>query len=596
MVTQIQLGNFFSANGRTVLGGVGGSGLDTESLIKALTDARSLPATRLQDKIDLNEKRSTALNEFQQLLSKFKDAANFLRNPPGINNAGDNVFRYTTATITSNTSVAGSSYVAVTSSPGATIQSYKIDQITSVARAKIQSTETISVTDANTSVVEAVPSADEFKAGTFTLNGQNITFAAGDSLNTIAAKMNAVSDLTGISATVIKVSNGNFRLSFAATETGEDADFDFNNVDVPGTLVDGSGVFANITVGTDQNADNAIFQLNDVEITRQSNSISDVVDGITFNILQTTPALTEVNVSIRGDDQIVKNGIINLANAYNDLKIFAAEQTQLNDDGTFSEDSVLANNQLFRTTMNNITSQLASIVNGISGSNPSRLADIGITFTDLPESQDNPLVRNILTIDEGKLASAIATNFDGVRRVFEFDLVANNPNLRAFAHSKPLGIAAFTLNIDTVLDQYQVTYTDDSGPHTINLEGEPITGGSGYLIEGVDGTVLEGLQLIFTGSGTASINVTATQGLADKVFNTSDVVLKQNTGSLAVELESIKTADAKLQEEIDRINAQVEKYREELLAKFGALEAALSRVNTLLQSLDAQAQARQNAS
>ena len=51
MVSSIQLGNFFSFGGRTVSGSAGGSGIDTESLIKGLTDAKLIPATKLEDQI-----------------------------------------------------------------------------------------------------------------------------------------------------------------------------------------------------------------------------------------------------------------------------------------------------------------------------------------------------------------------------------------------------------------------------------------------------------------------------------------------------------------------------------------------------------------
>ncbi len=590
MVSQIQLGNFFSANGKTVLGGISGSGLDTESLIKGLTEAKALPAKALQDKIDLNDKRSEALAEFKQLLGKFKDATNFLRNPPGVGNAGDNVFKYTSATVTSNTTTPGSSYLSVTASPGTALQSYTINEITSIAQARKQSTGNINIATADAAAVSDTPAAGQFKTGTFTLKGEDITFEAGDSLNTVAAKFNAVKDLTGISASIIKVSTGVYQLSFSATATGTDGDFDFT---LPSTLVDPDDVFDVVTIVDGQPAANAVFKLNNVEITRQGNSINDVVDGVTFTLLQEFEDPTSVTVSVKPDEQIVKNGILNLVNAYNDLKLFAAEQTQLADDGTFSEESVLSGNQLFRNTINSINSQLSSVVAGIAGSNPSRLADIGITFADLPESKDNPQVRNILNVDEGKLASAISTNPEGVRKVFEFDLVSDNSNLRVFSRTNAMTISEFSLYINPLTSTYEATYDNGSGPVTIELDGAAITGdNAGYTLTGRSGTVLEGLVLIYSASAEATIEVTATQGLADKVFNISNNVLKENTGSLAVELESIKTSNTKLDEEIARIDLMVEKFREELLRKFGALEQVLSRINTLLQSIDAQNQAQ----
>jgi flagellar capping protein FliD len=155
-LTQIQLGSFFSANGKTVLGGVGGSGLDTQALIKALTDAKSFPAIQAQDQITLNDKQATALDDFATLLSLFQSSADALRNPPGVGNAADNVFKFTSPTVTSNTAVAGGTYLSVTSNPGATLQSYTVSDITSLATAASQTTGSFTlVSPDTTSVVSA---------------------------------------------------------------------------------------------------------------------------------------------------------------------------------------------------------------------------------------------------------------------------------------------------------------------------------------------------------------------------------------------------------------------------------------------------------
>lgn len=707
MVTQIQLGSFFSANGRTVLGGLGGSGLDTESLIKSLTDAKRLPATRLEDKIKVNDGRLSALSEFNQLLSKMKDAANFLRNPPGVGNDADNVFRYATAEVTSNTSVSGETYVTVAASPGVTLQNYTINEVTSVALARKQRTGDINIATADAAAVSSSPAAGQFKAGTFTLNGVGITLSDGDSLNTVAAKFNAVKNDTGIAVNIIKVDSGKYQLSFVATESGTNADFDLNNVDVPGTLVDPGAVFSTaVTITNVQDAQDAVFELNGVTITRQSNNITDVVSGLTFTLWQATPEDTELDVSVRADETIVKNGITNFVNAYNDLKLFAAQQTEIDDTtGTYKDTAVLANNSTFRNTISSVNSQLASLVSGITGGDPSRLADLGITFSDLPESTDNPKVPNILTIDDGKLTAAIASNFDGVRRVFEFDFVSDSPNLRTVSRTNALGVTQFTIyanaydtqvsrtlsvtDADTAIvadspsgDQlksgvltingqtitlvagdtlnnvvskfnaveadsgmhaelvtvaagqyklsftstptdtgnnnfnlkssgvdsggvfsgitfsttgvYQATYNLGSGPVTVNLTAGSLSGGAtGVSLRGPAGGPLEGLSMVYASFAAAEIDVDVTQGLSDRVYNTTDAAIRAG-GALAVDKTSIEDNTKKLNEEIARIDAQVERYRNQLLDKFGALEQALSKVNTLLQSIDAQNQARNN--
>jgi flagellar hook-associated protein 2 len=724
----ISLGNFFSSNGRTVLGGLGGSGLDTESLINSLTEAKALPKTKLQDKVDLNDKKVAAYGELRTLMTTLKDAANFLRNPPGFGNADDNVFKYRTATTTSNTAISASNYVTVAAEPGASVQTYNISEINSLARATKQRTGTFAIATADTSAVTSAFQPGFFKAGTVAVNGTSITLVAGDTLNQVASKFNDVKDDTGITASVIQAGENDFRLVFTATNSGTAAAFDLN---VPSDAVptDASGVFSmisrtnlltngtfasNITgwtneslgtgtiahssgklqldgdgaggneafarqamttvigqqytvratlsdltssayirigTGTDvnnasnydiadhevaadgtvsftftatstttqitfnsaantsaihvddvsvvanatqavtttQTATDAEFVIDGVTVTRSSNSIADVVSGVTFNLLSETPALTELSVDIIADQSLPKSGIINFVNAFNALRIFAAEQGKTNDDGTFAEESFLANDALLKNTMNSISTELSRIVNNTGTLNT--LATLGVTFTDLPESSGNPFTRNVLTIDEGKLDTALATSFSSVESLFGFGFTSSNSNLAIFSRTNALSTTEFTVTANTVTNTFTATVGDDE--YTLTATS---LGASGYSLSGVAGTPLEGLVMIYGSTTSGTADVTVAQGIADRIFNLADSVLDTQEGTLKSQVDSITSTNTRYEEEMKRIEEQVERFRESLLEKFGALESVLSSVNTLLNSLDAQQQARNNAS
>ncbi len=596
MVTAVQLGNFYSANGRNVLGGAGGSGIDTEALIEALTAAKRLPAVRLEDKIEVNDKTATALTSLKTLLTQFQDAANFLRNPPGVGNDADNVFSYTAATVTSNTAVAGSTYLSVSTVPGADTQSFTVDSITSIAKAKRQTTDIFNVADTNTSVTTAVPAAGQFGVGTFSVNGIDITLAEGDSLNTVAAKFNSVKDDTGVQASILQVASGQYKLTFSATATGLTANFDLGDpIDItPDSIIDAGGVFAQIVISTTQDAANAIFTLDGTLIERETNTINDAVTDVTFNLLQVTPALTELDVTITPDTENAKSAVFNFVNTYNELKIFAANQSLLNANGTYAEESILANNATLRSTVSSVGSLLSTVVDGLSVGAKNTLANVGVTFADLPESEDNPFVRNILNIDEAVLDSALAADFDGVRGVFEFSFSSDNTNVQVFSRTNALSISDFSLDIDPLTSTFNATYDIGGGPVTIALDAAAIIGG-GYTLTGPAGSVLEGLVLIYGSEDPGTANITVTQGIADSIFNFLDTILDEETGALEVELTSIQDATTAFEDDIERIDALVAQYRDQLLARFAALEAAISKVNLLLQSLDAQTQAQQNA-
>ncbi len=151
MVSQVTLGNFFTtSNGQQVLGGAGGSGLDTQSIITALVTAKSQPATNDQNQLTANGKTSSALSQFQQLLSTFQSASDALRNQPGLANAANNAFQFTTASVTASDGSNAANYLNVTTSPGATPQSYQINSIKQLATDASQSSPEIDVATADT--------------------------------------------------------------------------------------------------------------------------------------------------------------------------------------------------------------------------------------------------------------------------------------------------------------------------------------------------------------------------------------------------------------------------------------------------------------
>ena len=589
MVSSVTLGTFFTlSNGKTVLGGSGGSGLDTQALLTSLTDAKKLPATKDQDAITKNGKISAALTKFQSLLSAFQSSADALRNPPGVGNAADNVFKFTLPNVASP----GNNYVSVTSAAGASLQSYQISAITSVASAARQGTGTFNVASADASVV-GLGANPTFAAGDITFGGQKITIAAGDSLNNIAAKFNSVSSSTGVSASVIGVDANHYQLSFVAAETGDASNFDISAATDPDGVLTNAGITAPVS-GT-----NAEFKLNGVPITRQSNSISDVIKDVTFNILQNTPdTTTPYTVAIQPDTSTIQNVINNFVSNYNAIKTFQAQQTQLNSDGTYADTALLANNQTFLTLSNNLNSQINGHLSNSGTGAINSLVDIGVTFTNTPATDTDPEVDNTLTINDGTLTSALQSNFAGVQKLFGFTLTADNPNLTIFTHTNTLAASAITLNIDgtAVPPVYQATYDLGNGPQTVDLTAASLgTNVSGVSLTGPAGSALEGLQLIYASNSPATIHVTLTQGIADKLYNTATGALTTNTGALAIEQKSITDANSRLNTDITNINQQVSVYQDQLVAKFSALEQAISKVNSLLSSLNANDTARTNA-
>ena len=680
MVTSINFGNISTVGGKTVLNG-SQSGLDTQGIIKALTDAKGLPAVKLQTSITDNQKKIAAFTDFKKILTDLQTSINGLRNPSGLGTTG-NIFNSRNPFVSMTGGKTSSDYLGVTTEEGAAIGKHKI-QVTQLAQAEVRQLSDslgagISFTSRTTSVVDATGGdASPFSAGTFTLNGINVTLKEGDNLNDVAANINALSTQTGVTANIIKVGDNDFRLNLNGTQTGSTKNI---------TIVDSSNVLKSTTsFAVKQVAKDAKMTLDGETITRSNNTISDVITGVNFNLYQLTGS-DEITLDVDKNTQTIAQGIVKFVDAYNAMKTFVAKQQQTDDNGNYLDTAILKNDSGFRTIVDRITSyvaQQASItvptnIDTGSTTTPTRMGDLGIFFTatDADTTAGTPAVNNVLDVDAAKLTKAIDGNFDAVRKIFEFSSTSSSTDLGVYGRSNSLSEPmAFGITVDTgqvAGQQAKITsiggnalatpiYLDltDNGGGKYSLKGQagtslsdfsynytgdgtdvitttrsvstkdmtvtvdtsladenkasvtslfgaalttPIamkyTAGSGSAsIDGNKGTMFEGLNLIYTGDGTDSINLKMSQGIGDLMYNTLDEMIKGVGGLDGLvdgQIKNLQDTNTQFQTSVDRINLQVDDYRTKLLDKYAALEASISSSNQLLQMLDAQAKARAN--
>lgn len=580
MVSQVTFGNLSTTNGRTTVSGTS-SGIDSASLIEELATAKRVPAVALEGQIETNLEKIGKFNEFTTALTAFQAAADLLRNPPGVLNSSSNAFEYRNIDMTADNGDSAENYLSITAEAGADIGVYDIT-VTSVAEAKQQriigtggAPTNFQVSDPSEAIVAAAPGATDMllKAGTVA----GVTFNDGDSMATVVQKVNANSDTLGITAQIVQVDDDEFTMLFTATSTGLAADFDMNATPDP------DGVFQNVTFSDTQNAANASITLNNISITRQTNIFDDVIEGVDFEVKQLTGGVT-LTAEIEADTAFARDAIINFANAYNDIRVFAAEQTQRGEDGAFNEEALLGSDSTFQTIVNRVADEVTLIVENITGGYDD-LTDIGISFDDYAGDAETPETTNIMTVDTAALESALANDFDEVREVFEFRFTADSSDITIFSRTNNHTATEFTIDVAPGT----TTATATIGADVYNLDYDAFTGGA--TLSGQEGTPLEGLVFIYASTSNASIDVSISQGVGDRLYNAIEDMLDDEDGLLTSTLESLSDSNDNLQENIDRIDEQIESYRESLVLQFSRLESALSSVNSVLQLLDAQNQA-----
>lgn len=201
-------------------------------------------------------------------------------------------------------SSSASSKVAVLGSTGTTAAVYTVSEITSVAKAASE-TSAVGYADATT---VAVSSTGTVK---FTVGSNNYTINLTPATNNLTGLRDAINNLgVGVTASVLTTGTGltpNY-LSVSANATGAQAL----------SLTDDPGGAATALLTSNNQGANAVFKLNGVAVSKSSNTINDVVAGISFSILGITSGET-VSLTLATDRTKLTSALQTFVANYNAL-------------------------------------------------------------------------------------------------------------------------------------------------------------------------------------------------------------------------------------------------------------------------------------
>lgn len=238
--------------------------------------------------------------------------------------------------------------------------------------------------------------------------------AANSSLTGIRDAINNAK--AGVSASVINVGNGEYRLSITSNETGQD---NAMTLSVTGDsamqdLLGFNGNSSDKSNGMTEsvNAQNAKLTVNNVAIENSSNTISDALEDITLNLSDITTG--NQTLTITQDNTKAQEAIKAWVTAYNALQDTFSTLTKYTavDAGSDAQDT--SNGALIGdSTLRTVQTQLKSVLsNTLSSSSYKTLAQIGIT-TDPGNGQ--------LKIDDTKLNAALQKDSSGVGQLIVGD-------------------------------------------------------------------------------------------------------------------------------------------------------------------------------
>jgi flagellar hook-associated protein 2 len=146
------------------------------------------------------------------------------------------------------------------------------------------------------------------------------------------------------------------------------------------------------------------FTLNGLTLTRNSNEVTDAVDGVTINLDEATG--TESSFEVAADVEGAKSAVKEFINRFNEVNTFLQDKTEVDPEN--DKRGALANDATFRRLQSQLRSDATRPVGGQPDS-LSTLEDIGVEA-----SRDGTLKLE----DEDALASAIREDQGAVKELF----------------------------------------------------------------------------------------------------------------------------------------------------------------------------------
>jgi flagellar hook-associated protein 2 len=380
-----------------------GSGVDTASLAQNLVDAEQGPqAASINTKITKNDARVSGFAAVSFVMGEVKTAFAALKDQNSFN-----------AMVADNSNP---SAFSVATTAMAKAGSFDVE-VLSLAKAQ----RTVSRGVATTSTPLNAGSAMTLNLTVGNVAKPAITLAAGkDTPLDVVDAINAAG--YGVKAKLVNTGDGSatpYQIILSG-EVGSKGAFSLSTGYGSGTGVPG----LNFDVGSEANqtASDAQVKVDGITFTRSTNSLNDVIAGVTLNLKSTTNSAAQVNFN--RETTSVKDKLTTLVTSYNDamtmLNVVSDPKSTVDTYG-----ATLVGDSAVRTLRLQLRGMFTA-ASSTPGTGMGALWQMGVTLDQA----------GVMSIDNTKLDAALTNNFDGV-----VTAITGNKNNASIFSNEPAGIA-----------------------------------------------------------------------------------------------------------------------------------------------------------
>lgn len=548
-----------------IVSSTGASGLPIDSLVSAQMQAEQQPLTDIKTKISSYNTKLSAYSTLKSGLSTFQTAVDKL--------ATASKFNAQSVTASDSTSI------SATANGTAVLGNYNVTVSQLAASQKLASAAYSSATDIVgtgklTISFGTYTAAAGSNPATFTANSDktDITIDITSSNNTLAGIRDAINAKNAsVSASIVNDGTGN-RLVITSKDTGEVntlkisvADDDANNTDSTGLSALAYDPLASTNNMTQMTAaKNALLTVDGMSISKASNTVSDVIQGVTLTLKSVTTTSNALTVGT--DTDTIQASVQSFVDAYNALNTSMRSLTKFVSAGSSSNGVLLGD-----STARNIMVKLKSM---LSASSPTAttfktLTDIGVTM-----GSDGSL-----SLDSTKLKTAVTTNVSDVAKLFSPSATSTDPQVNFVSSKSETASGTYAVNISQL---------GGNGVNAIGTINGVTANTTGSVLTGAGGNASYGLQLSVTGTATGSRGtVTFSKGLAGELSTLLDGWLDTD-GALTTKTDGISSSIKDLNKKADDINARLPSIEARYRAQYAKLDALLSSMQSTSSNLTSQ--------
>jgi len=540
-----------SSSSVTTSGTTTSTSIDWTSLIDSAVNAKLTQATSISTTITANQAKITAYQALQTDLSTLASGLTSLSSSI-INSLASNAFATRAATISSTGDVSASAALSMTVGNGAATGDHTL-QISQLAAAQKV------IGSSQSSQTAALGYSGTFSIGLSGGSSSDVTITSAMSLQDVVDTINAQTSTTNVQASIVQVSSGSYEMVLTGTKDAADISYSsksgddiLNKLGVTGS----SGAFTDVL----QASQSAKFTLDGIAMTRDTNDVSDVLSGVTFNLLAATPSGTTINVSISTDTSQISSALQTFVTNYNAYRDAVIAQQATNTDGTASSSAVLFGDGTMRDITNRLEAALTGTVGGLT------MSDLGLSFND----------KNELALDTSALSSILTSNLSGVAKLLAAQTTTSSSQLTVVNTGTAPQSFTLDLTVDSSGALTGASVGGDSSLFTI----------SGTSIIGKAGSIYAGMAFTYGGTSSQSITVTSTSGIAAQIYQIANAYSK-STGSLQTLITGLQDRDTTLQQKVDDIDNAAAAFKAQLQTQYAKYQAAIQSADNTLNYLKA---------